>query len=188
MVTSALLAGVLGVSLVGCEPGTSNAMKVDDHDVSRSTIDGELAVLRDHPTMARSIAGLDATTSLAHEGTVPRPVSVAWVDFRVLHLVLLAALQHGGGHIRPADRQEARRLLTSLFGASLRSAPPSFVDAFVESLAARYALARLEGVDPESSEFLQLVSQTLRHTPVELDPRYGSWSTSGRVTAPASPE
>jgi hypothetical protein len=100
VVMSALLAGVLGVSVLGCEPGTTNAMKIGDHDVSRSALDGELAVLRDHPTMASAIAGLD----------------------------------------------------------------------------------------PESAEFLDLAFRALRRTPVDLDPRYGTWNGSGGVTAPASPE
>jgi hypothetical protein len=173
-----ILLGVAG-SGAACDDLESAAVTVNGEETSQSSIDDDLRAIRDNDALGE-IASQAGGEIAASPGTIRSDITAGILGYLVRGEIAEQELASLGAEVSNADRKTARQQAIQVFGSeeAFDEFSESFQDDVIEWLAAVIALeGELNQVDFEA---------VFREADVDVDPRYGTWSTENLVVMPPS--
>ena len=145
--SSVALAGVVVVAVVaaGCSSVRPPALSVNGSEISRDSVDRELAAIADNPDLKGQISGT--------EGTIKSSGSSIWLTHVVTQQVVDREVQRRGIAARAADRRAGQSQAANFFGPQAFAAFPKwFRDQTTDEFARQQALFRATGTPPDDAD------------------------------------
>ncbi|HMG28342.1 MAG TPA: peptidylprolyl isomerase [Acidimicrobiia bacterium] len=145
--SSFALAGAVVVAVVaaGCSSVRPPALTVNGSDISRDSVDSELAAIADNPDLKEQISGTD--------GTIKSGGSSIWLTHVVTQQVVDREVQRRRIAVRAADRRAGQAQAANFFGPQAFVAFPKwFRDQTTGEFARQQALFRATGAPPSDAE------------------------------------
>lgn len=152
--SSFALAGVLVVAAVAasCSSVRPPALTVNGDDISRDSVDHQLAAIADNPGLKGQIASTD--------GSIKTSGSSIWLTHVVTQQVVDREVERRGINVRAADRRAGRARAASFFGPQAFAAFPKwFHEQVTDEFARQQALLRATGTPPTDAD-VQAAYQT----------------------------
>lgn len=145
--SSLALAGVVAVAAVvaSCSPIRPSALTVNGSDISRDSVDRDLAAIADNPDLKQQISGT--------EGTIKSSGSSIWLTHVVTQEIVDREVERRGITVRPADRQAGQARAANFFGPQAFAAFPKwFRDQSTAEFARQQALFRATSTPPSDAD------------------------------------
>lgn len=145
--SSLALAGVVVVAVVAasCSSVRPPAVTVNGSDISRDSVDRELAAIADNPGLKSQLSGTD--------GSIKSSGGSIWLTHVVTQQVVDREVQRRGITVRAADRRAGRAQAANFFGAQAFTAFPKwFRDQTVGEFSRQQALIRATGTPPSDAD------------------------------------
>jgi hypothetical protein len=158
-----------------CDDLESAAVTVNGEETSQSSVDDDLRAIRDNDALSE-IASQAGGEIAASPGTIRSDITAGILGYLVRGEIAEQELASLGGEVSNADRQNARQQAIQVFGSeeAFDEFSESFQDDIIEWLAAVIAL---QGEIRKPADF----EAVFREADVDVNPRYGTWSTQDLV-------
>jgi hypothetical protein len=176
-----IVAGVaIAASGVG---GSAVAYRVNDAEVSQSTVDQDLKSLadKDSASEVKQVFGIDPSTT---EGAVNSSFTASWLSLQIRNELFRQVAAKAKATVGEKERDAQRSVVNGLLkqgGLKFRLAalPKPMQDTLLAGFA--YPAALKLDTDAQVTQFL---GRALRQATVRVDPRYGRWTVRQGVCPP----
>ena len=136
---------VLAVVAASCSSVQPPALTVNGNDISRDSVDRQLAAIADNPGLKSQISDT--------EGSIKSSGSTIWLTHIVTQQVVDREVHRRGITVRAADRRAGQAQAANFFGAQTFAAFPKwFRDQSIGEFARQQALLRATGTPPSDAD------------------------------------
>ena len=145
--SSVALAGAVAAAAViaSCSSVRPPALTVNGSDISRDSVDRDLAAIADNPDLKQQISGT--------EGTIKSDGSSIWLTHVVTQEVVDRQVERRGIAVRASDRRAGQAQAANFFGPQAFAAFPKwFRDETTAEFARQQALLRATGTPPSDAD------------------------------------
>jgi hypothetical protein len=156
---------------VACDDLESAAVTVNGEETSQSSVDDDLRAIRANDSLAE-LAEQAGNEIARSPGTIASDVTVGWLSFLVQSELADQELARRDVKVTNADREQGMQQAAQFFGSAeaFDEFSSSFQDQVVDRIS---ALIALQGELGDVAAFQELLASA----DVDVDPRYGTWST-----------